>query len=98
MKEINAYVRPGSLAHLIDRLETEGTRDFAVTRVDATGTLANTEDDCLRRDHKYQEQYADVDRFVNVLREASANGAHGDGRIFVLNIEQAVNLGDAGKP
>jgi nitrogen regulatory protein PII len=108
MKEIKAYVRPGPLAQVIDRLEKEGARDLAVTRVDAIGALANTEDDGLQREHKYREHYsdvakveivcadADVDRFVAVLRDASANGARSDGRIFVLNVEQAVNVGDDG--
>ena len=108
MKEIKAYVRPGPLAHVIERLEEEGAHDLAVTHVDAIGALANTEDDCLQRDHKYREQYSDiakveivcadaeVERFVNVLKQASANGAHADGRIFVLNVERAVNLGEDG--
>lgn len=106
MKEIQAYVRPGPLAQIIERLEAEGARDLAVARVDAIGALAATEDDCLRRGNKYREQYADmakveivcadteVERFVNVLKQASVNGAHNDGRIFVLNVEAAINLGD----
>ncbi len=108
MKEIKAYVRPGLLADIIERLETEGAHDLAVSRVDAIGAMADAEDDRLRRDHKYRDQYADiakveivcadaeVDRFVSVLREAPSNGARGDGRIFVLNIERALRL-DEGK-
>jgi hypothetical protein len=34
MKEIKAYVRPGSLSGIIGRLEEEGARDLAVTHVD----------------------------------------------------------------
>ncbi|ODU23924.1 MAG: hypothetical protein ABS95_02705 [Verrucomicrobia bacterium SCN 57-15] len=109
MKEIKAYIRPGPLADVIDRLEAEGARDLAITHVDAIGALANTEDDCLQRSHKYREQYsdvakveivcadADVDRFVSVLRDASVNGAGGHGRIFVLDVECAINLGDGGE-
>ncbi len=109
MKEIKAYVRPGSLAQIIDRLEGEGARDLAVTRVDAIGALAEAEDDRLRRGHKYGEQYSDmakveiacadaeVERFVKVLKEASVNGVRSDGRIFVLNIEAAINFGDGRK-
>lgn len=80
-------------------------RDLAVTRVDAIGALAEAEDDRLRRSHKYGEQYSDmakveivcadaeVERFVNVLKNAAVNGTSSDGRIFVLNIEAAINFG-----
>ena len=109
MKEIKAYVRPGPLADIIDRLEAQGARDLAVTRVDALGALADAEDDRLRRGHKYRDQYSDmakveivcadaeVERFVRVLKEASANGARSDGRIFVLDVEAAISLGDDGE-
>jgi hypothetical protein len=33
-----------------------------------------------------------VDRFVRVLREPSYTGEREDGRIFVLNIERAINI------
>ena len=104
MKEIKVYVRPGPLADIIDRLEAQGAHDLAITRVDAIGALANTEENCLQRSHKYREEYsdiaklelvcadADVDRFVAVLRDASLGDAGGDGRIFVLNVEAAINL------
>ncbi len=110
MKEIKAYVRPGPLADIIIRLEAEGARDLAVTHADAIGALANTEEVCLQRSHKYREEYsdvakleivcadADVDRLVAVLRDASLNGAGGDGRIFVLNVEAAINLSNDGEP
>lgn len=104
MKEIKAYVRLGPLVQVIDRLEDEGARDLAVTHVRACGALAATELERLQRVHAYRNEYADVakveivcaddevERFVNALKEASVNGARGNGRIFVLNIEQAVQL------
>ena len=105
MKEIKAYVRPGPLGTIIDRLAAEGARDLVVTRVDVLGALARTDDDCLQRYHKYPEHHSDVarleltcadtdvERFVNVLREASPNGGRGDGRIVVSHVEAAINLG-----
>lgn len=109
MKEIKAYIRPGSLARIIDRLEAEGARELAVTRADAIGALAEAEDDRLRRGHKYHEQYSDVakveivcadaevERFVSVLQEGAAHGSIDDGRIFVLNVQAAVYMGNDGK-
>ena len=104
MKEIKAYVRQGRLTLIIGRLEEEGARDLTVTRVEAIGALADAEADRLRIFRKYSERYSDiakieivcadteVDRFVKVLREASCTGERGDGRIFVLNVERAVNI------
>ena len=104
MKEIKAYVRPERLTNVISRLEQEGARDLTVTRVDAIGALADAEKDRLRFFRNYAEKYSDiakveivcadaeVNRFVSVLRETSYTGERGDGRIFVLNIERAVNI------
>ena len=111
MKEIKAYVRPKRLANVVSRLEQEGARDLTVTRVDAIGALADAEKDRLRFFRNYAEKYSDiakvelvctdaeVGRFVSVLRETSYTGERGDGRIFVLNVERAVNIrtGDEGE-
>jgi nitrogen regulatory protein P-II 1 len=111
MKEIKAYVRPDRLASIVSRLEQEGARDLTVTRVDAIGALADTEKDRLRLFRNYSEKYSDiakvemvcadaeVNRFVGVLRETSYTGERGDGRIFVMNVERAVNIrtGDEGE-
>ncbi len=104
MKEIKAYVRPERLSSIVSRLEQEGARDLTVTRVDAIGALADSEKDRLRLFRNYAEKYSDiakvamvcadaeVTRFVSVLREASFTGERGDGRIFVMNVERAVNI------
>ena len=104
MKEIKAYVRPDRLTNIVTRLEEEGARDLTVTRVDAIGALADSEKDRLRIFRNYSEKYSDiakieivcadaeVDRFVSVLRESSYTGERGDGRIFVVNVERAINI------
>ena len=104
MKEIKAYVRPDRLANIVSRLEQEGARDLTVTRVDAIGALADADQDRLRIFRNYAEKYSDVakieivctdaevNRFVAVLREASYTGDRGDGRIFVTNVERAINI------
>lgn len=104
MKEIKAYIRYDRLAHIVSRLDEEGVRDLTVSRVEAIGALADTDVDRLHIFRKYSEKYShvvkieivctdvEVDRFVGVLREASYTGEHGDGRIFVLNVERAMNV------
>lgn len=111
MKEIKAYVRPDRVPGIVSRLEEKGVRDLTVTRVEAIGALADAERDRLRLFRNYAEKYSDVAKieivcadaevegFVSVLREASYTGERGDGRIFVFNIERAINIrtGDEGE-
>lgn len=104
MKEIKAYVRPDRLINIVTRLEEEGARDLTVTRVDAIGALADAEKDRLRIFRNYDEKYSDIAKieivcaddevngFVGVLKETSYTGERGDGRIFIFNVECAVNI------
>lgn len=104
MKEIKAYVRMGRLTTVVSDLERKGARDLTVTRVEAIGALADAEADRLRLFRKYSEKYSDIakieivcadaemDGFVSVLKEASYTGERGDGRIFVVNVERAINI------
>ncbi len=72
--------------------------------------VAGTEPEYLPKIHNYRYHYADVakvelvcadhevERFVNVLQEVFDDDANGEGRIFVLNVETAVVLGNGSKP
>ena len=89
---------------LVSDLERKRARDLIVTRVEAIGGLADAEDDRIRLFRKYSEKYSDIAKieivcaddevqgFVTVLRKASYTGERGDGRIFVFNIERAINI------
>lgn len=104
MKEIKAYVKEELLANVLGRLEEEGARDLTVFHVVAVGALADAEQFSMNVFRRRWERYSDVakveivcadsdvDRFVRVLREPSCTGKQGDGRIFVLNIERAINI------
>lgn len=104
MKEIKAYVKETFLANVIGRLAEEGARDLTVSHVRAIGTLADAKQFRMDVFRQHYEKYsdiakveivcadADVDRFVRVLREPFYTGEQGDGRIFVLNIERAINI------
>ncbi len=104
MKEIQAFISPSRMATVLARLEAEGARDLAVTRVDALGALAGAEDDCLRSVRPDGEESSrlakieivcaetDAERFVSVLREASGSGRNAGGRVFVVNVERALDL------
>lgn len=104
MKEIKAYVSETFLEHVLGRLTEEGATDVAVSHVIAIGAFADAEQFRLKMFKQYWEKYskiakveivcadADMDRFVRVLREPFYTGEKGDGRIFVLNIERAINI------
>lgn len=104
MKELKAYVRPTFLNTIIEELEKAGAKDLTVIRVDALGTLADSEFDRWHIVRKYDEKYFRVaklefvcadneaTRFVEIIREHGYTGEKGDGRIFVSSIEDAVNI------
>ncbi len=104
MKEIKAYVRPGLLETIISRLEEAGAKDITVIRVDALGALVDYEMERWHFFRKYAEKYsrvakleivcleADAEKYVRIIREAGHLGESGDGRVFVANIEAAVNI------
>lgn len=104
MKEIKAYVRPGLLETIIGRLEEAGAKDITVIRVDALGALADWEKYRSHFWQKYAEKYSkiakleivchdgEVEGFVKIIQESGRMGESGDGRVFVANIDKAVNI------
>ncbi|MDE3100126.1 MAG: P-II family nitrogen regulator [Verrucomicrobiota bacterium] len=104
MKEIKAYFRPACLDSILDVLEEAGATAVTVIRVDALGRLADPENDQHHLVRKYREKYSavvklelvckdeDASRFAEIIREGASTGKPGDGRIFVHNIETAINI------
>lgn len=102
MKEIKAYFRPQFIDCVIDALEQAGAKDLTVIRVDAFGPLADPSEQ--RFVHKYREKYSAVAklelvcrdenaaRFAKVIEEKAYTGGHGDGRIFIAAVEEAINI------
>jgi nitrogen regulatory protein P-II 1 len=104
MKEIKAYLRPTQLEAVIAELETAGARDMTVLRVDALGDLVDPSTDRHHLVRKHPERYSAIAKleivctddeapgFVDIIRRHGHTGAHGDGRIFVSSVEQAINI------
>lgn len=104
MKEIKAYFRPQFIDPVMDALEQNGARDLTVIRVDAFGPLADAATDEHRFVRKYAEKYSavvklelvcrdeDATRFAEVIQQHAHTGQHGDGRIFIGAVEEAVNI------
>ena len=104
MKEIKAYFRPQFVDPVVEALEQAGAKDLTVIRVDAFGPLADTYSAGHHFVHKYVEKYSgvvklelvcrdeDASRFAEVIRDHAYSGQHGDGRVFVAPVEDAVNI------
>ncbi|SRR6266702_4306868 len=102
MKEVKAYLRPDKLEPVIASLEKAGARDMTVIRVEAIGGMAEEEQRRLFR--KYHEKYEAVSklevvctdeearRFAKIIREEAVTGMRGDGRIFVSDVDYALDI------
>ncbi len=104
MKPIKAFMRRQLLGSTISELQTKGARDITVTNVDAIGNLSDFEMDRWHILRRYQETYSriakleivckngEVRTFVDVIKEHGHTGERGDGRVFVMPVEQAANI------
>jgi len=104
MKEIKAYIRIVGIDNLIAHLEDAGAKDITITRVDALGDLADFEFDRWHIIRRYAETYFRVakieivctdeqaETLVEIIKEKAHTGEKGDGRIFVADIDAAVNI------
>ena len=104
MKEIKAYFKPQFVDPVVEALEKVGARDLTVIRVDAFGPLADEDAAKHHWVHKYNDKYSgvvklelvcrdeDTSRFADVIRQHAHTGQHGDGRVFVAPVEEAVNI------
>jgi nitrogen regulatory protein P-II 1 len=103
MKKIEAIIKPFKLDEVKERLTTVGVRGLTVTEVKGFGRQkGHTE---LYRGAEYVVDFvpkvkleilvpddALVGEIVEAIQSAAATGQIGDGKIFVLPIEEAVRI------
>ncbi len=102
MKEIKAYIRCKKAEEVVHALEDAGVSGVTLIDVMAVGPNIDPKNykysiDCVE---KYQEvaklevicRDEDVDRLVNVIREAAYTGMQGDGIISVSDIDRVVKI------
>ena len=110
MKEVKAYVRPSCLDVMIAELEKAGAKDITIIRVDALGALVDYQNE---KEHKwirkYEEKYSATAKieivckdeqagiFTEIIKKMCHTGLKGDGRVFISNIEDAVNIRDGSR-
>ena len=102
MKLVTAIIKPFKLAELREALTGAGIEGMTVTEVRGYGRQrGHTE---IYRGAEYDVTFLPkiklevaisddrVDDVVNIMRDTAQTGQIGDGKIFVLNLEQAVRV------
>ena len=109
MKKIEAIIKPFKLDDVKDALNALGINGMTVTEVKGFGRQRGHKE--IYRGTEYQTDFlpkikldvvvdADmVDKVVTAIAEKANSGKIGDGKIFVLPLEQAIRIrtGDRGK-
>ncbi|MDY6824248.1 MAG: P-II family nitrogen regulator [Thermodesulfobacteriota bacterium] len=109
MKKIEAIIKPFTLDDVKLALNKIGVTGMTVTEVKGFGRQrGHTE---IYRGAEYQVDFApkvkieivmddaDVDKAVSTIREKALTGKIGDGKIFVMSVEEAIRIrtGESGK-
>jgi nitrogen regulatory protein P-II 1 len=109
MKKIEAYIKPFKIDEIKESLMEIGVGGMTVTEVKGFGRQkGHTE---LYRGSEYKVDFLpkvkievvikeeDVERVVDAIVKAARTGQIGDGKIFVLNVEDAVRIrtGESGE-
>ena len=104
MKEIKAYIRPLCASRVIKALEDAGAKDLTLIRVDAIAPPTYPEQETEAAFANSITRYSAVAKlelvcrdeeaklFAEIIREHAHTGKRGDGRIFVSNVEEVVNI------
>ena len=108
MKKIEAIIRPERLSSVIDALQEEGYPGMTVTDVRGQGKQKGIVQQW--RGHEYRVNLLDkkkielvvldedVGRMIRVIVRSARTNEMGDGKVFVLPVENAVRVrtGDSG--
>jgi nitrogen regulatory protein P-II 1 len=104
MKEIKAYIRSQSAGLIIKDLEAARAKDLTLIRVEAIRPLPYQAGDPDPASAKHLTHYStiaklelvcraeEVKHFMEIIQARAHTGKRGDGRIFVSNVEEAVNI------
>ena len=102
MREIKAYVRMNMAEHVVRALSTLGCKDFCIVEVrrikqglprgsyDFSVVLGEAFEPMLKFEVACRDENAD--RLIEAVRKAATTGQPGDGRIFVVTVDEAVAI------
>lgn len=102
MKKLECIIRPFKLEEVKDALTKVGVKGMTISEVRGFGrSRGHTE---LYRGNEYTIEFApkikleiivsedDVETITNILQQAAATGKIGDGKIFVLPVDEAFRI------
>jgi len=102
MKKIEAYIRHEALEGIRERLASMGLPSMSITEVKGSGRQKGFTESYrgarttifLRPKLKLDVAVGDseVERVIDVILEEAHTGRPGDGKIFVLDVEQAMRV------
>ena len=102
MKKIEAYVRVNMAERVVAALAAEGSHDFSLVEVrrimaglpreayDFSVALGGSFEPMVRFDIVCRDENAE--RLVAAVRKVATTGRPGDGKIFVLPVDEAVRI------
>ena len=102
MKMIVAIIRPGRLAAVKDGLNEGGFSGITITAVKGRGTQKGIVENYRGSEYKIDlldkvevkvvVDDEDLDTVIKIITDAARTSELGDGKIFVLNVEQAIRI------
>ncbi len=102
MKEIKAYVRVSVLNEVVQALESAGYKSMIIIDVSALGSLADPKESAYSIEfvQKYSKvarielvcDNSDAEQVVEIIKARGCTHQHGDGIIFVSDIERAIKI------
>ena len=102
MKKVEAIIRPGKLEDLHHELQEAGFSGITVTEVRGYGRQKGHKE--MYRGSEYNLEFVPkikvelicsdeaLDRAVNIIIEKSKTGKIGDGKIFIIPVEDAIRI------
>ena len=104
MKMIIAIVRPEKYEDVKNKLRDEGITGMTITHVSGRGKQAGVkftgrvgeftvdELDKIKLEVILEDQ--DTEKAIDIIRSSAWTGHHGDGKIFVVPVEEAYTISD----
>lgn len=102
MKELKAYIRTSCLEQTVKALKEKGAPGITVVTVHPVGygfeaRFTLREEEITRRYYDISKielvcDNEDLDTFVNAILDCAHTGSHGDGLIFVSDVNEVVKI------
>jgi len=90
MKKIEAVIRPEKLKVLAEKLKTMGLKNLKTAEFNSHN-LEN-EEVVTKIEVEFVLNYAEVDKYVEAIKNIAYTGEPGDGKILVLDVENIIRI------